>query len=125
MRCYETVLEPGDAIHIPTFWYHWFVHYNVYQMNLNCWFGTDTIPLSPVAADWAYMNALCLALGDLPNLRERYAELPLETRELLTRISHILIDDARCTESVRWRELNAARVHQTIEPSRVTKKDPT
>jgi hypothetical protein len=31
VRCYETVLEPGDAIYIPVFWFHWYVHHDFYQ----------------------------------------------------------------------------------------------
>ncbi|MDB4957891.1 MAG: hypothetical protein JWO36_5460 [Myxococcales bacterium] len=122
VRCYETVLEPGDAIHIPTFWYHWFVHYNVFQMNLNCWFSTDTIQMSPVAGDWAYMNALSIALGDLGNLRERFAQLPVETQDLLTKISHLLVGDPRCTDSMMYRRLFAAREKQVLDPSMFTKK---
>jgi hypothetical protein len=121
-HCYEAVLEPGDAIHIPTFWFHWFVHYDVYQMNLNCWFSPHVIPLSPIAANWAYMNALTIALGDLTNLKQQFEELPLATQELLTRIADILVDDPRCTSSMRVRELNAARAKQVLDPKRFTKK---
>jgi hypothetical protein len=124
VRCYETVLEPGDAIHIPAFWYHWFVHYNVYQMNLNCWFATDTIQMNPVSAQWAYLNALSLVLGDQTNLQSRFAELPVETQELLTKIASVLIHDARCTDQIAWRDLQQKRTQQTLDPTRFTDKKP-
>jgi hypothetical protein len=120
VRCYETVLEPGDLIHIPTFWFHWFVHYNLYQINFNCWFSTDRIALSPVSAQWAYMTALSLALGDLPNLTERFAQLPVATQELLTKIANLLMEDRRCTDSMLWREVHKVRAHVTLDPKAFT-----
>jgi hypothetical protein len=105
VRCYEAVLEPGDVIHIPTFWYHWFVHYDAYQMNVNCWFYNDQIPLSPIAGDWAYMKALAIALGGFAEAPARFAALPVETQELLTQIAHTLVVDPRCTNAQKGREL--------------------
>jgi hypothetical protein len=90
--CYETILEPGDAVFIPTFWFHWFVHYPVYQLNLNFWFEAESIPLSPISADWAFMSALCLALGGFDRAVERFASLPPETQELLRDIEDILLN---------------------------------
>jgi hypothetical protein len=98
VRCYETVLEPGDIVFIPTFWYHWFVHYDAYQLNINTWFYTDQIPLSPVAAEWAYMKALGVALGGFDVAPERFAALPVETQELLAQIARTLVNDRRTTD---------------------------
>jgi hypothetical protein len=105
VRCYETVLEPGDVLHIPTFWYHWFVHYDAYQINANCWFYNDQIRLSPIASEWAYMKALAIALGGLGEAPARFAALPVETQELLTQIARNLLVDPRCTDAERGREL--------------------
>jgi hypothetical protein len=99
VTCYETVLEPGDVVHIPAFWYHWFVHYNLYQMNYNVWFTTESTPLSPVAGEWAYMNALCESLGGIAVAKEKFAALPEETQVLLHKIATTLINDSRCTDT--------------------------
>jgi hypothetical protein len=92
-RCYEAVLEPGDAIFIPVFWFHWFVHYPVYQLNLNFWFEAGSIPLSPISADWAFMSALCVALGGFGEAIEGFARLAPETQELLRKIEHVLLNE--------------------------------
>ena len=105
VRCYSTVLEPGDCIHIPTFWYHWFVHHDAYQINFNCWFYNEQIPVTPVSAEWAYMKALCLTLGGFDVAPERFAALPLETQDLLARIAQSLILDPRITDVKKNREL--------------------
>jgi Cupin-like domain len=92
-HCYETVLEPGDAIFIPTFWFHWFVHYPLYQLNLNFWFEVDPIPLTPISANWAYLSALCTALGGFEHAIESFSRLPAETQALLRRIEDVLLND--------------------------------
>lgn len=122
VRCYETVLEPGDALHIPTFWYHWFVHYDVYQMNVNMWFARESVPISPVAAEWAFMNALCFSLGGWAAAKERFAELPLETQELLNKIAVTLIEDRRCTDVKQWQVARREAPKITIDPKEFTKK---
>jgi Cupin-like domain len=116
VRCYEAVLEPGDAIHIPVFWYHWFVHDNLYQMNFNIWFGGPAIPVSPVAAEWSYMNALCLALGGFKDAKEKFFALPLETQELLCKIANTLVEDRRCTDVKQWQEAKRDAPKITIDP---------
>lgn len=93
VRCYEIVLEPGDAVYIPPFWFHWFVHYNVYQMNFNVWFMNDSLQLSPVSAEWAYMNALAEVLGGFENFKERFTALPAQTQDLLVKIANTLVND--------------------------------
>jgi hypothetical protein len=105
VRCYETVLEPGDVIFIPTLWFHWFVHYDMYQMNANVWFATEQVVLSPLSAEWAFMKALGVVLGGLSVAPERYAALPLETQELLTAIARTLVTDPRVTDITRQLEL--------------------
>ena len=117
VRCYEAVLEPGDAIHIPVFWYHWFVHYDLYQMNFNVWFGGPRLPLSPVAAEWSYMNALCLALGGFNVAKERFAALPIETQELLCKIGNMLIEDRRCTEVAQWEAAKREAPRLALDPA--------
>ncbi|CAN5386119.1 hypothetical protein BH11MYX1_BH11MYX1_39080 [soil metagenome] len=98
VRCYETVLEPGDAVYIPVFWFHWFVHYDLYQLNFNVWFDAGPIPLSPISAEWSFMTALCLTLGGFASANEKFAALPIETQELLTSIATALVADRRCTD---------------------------
>jgi cupin-like protein len=122
VRCYKTVLEPGDALHIPTFWYHWFVHEDLYQMNMNIWFRSASIPISPVSAEWAYMNALCLSLGGWAGVQERFAALPLETQELLNQIAVRLIEDRRCTDVAQWQQARVDAPKITIDPKEFTKQ---
>lgn len=121
VRCYEAVLEPGDAIHIPVFWYHWFVHYDLYQLNVNVWFGGPPIPVSPVAAEWAYMNALCLALGGFQGAKETFFALPLETQELLCKIARTLIEDRACTDVLQWQDAKRDAPRVTLDPKLFTK----
>jgi len=122
VRCYETILEPGDIIHIPTFWYHWFVHYDAYQINFNCWFYNDQIPVTPVSAEWAYMKSLCLALGGFDVAPDRFAALPLETQELLAKIAQNLILDPRITDLKKNRELVTSGRPLAIDPKLVDTK---
>lgn len=99
VHCYEAVLEEGDVVHIPTFWYHWFVHYDAYQLNMNVWFTPPQVPLSPTAAEWAYMNALCLALGGYHVAPAAFAALPVEVQELLCQVARTLVEDPRCSDT--------------------------
>jgi Cupin-like domain len=122
VRCYETVLEPGDAIHIPTFWFHWFVHYDLYQMNVNAWFRSASIPVSPVSAEWAYMNALCLSLGGWSVAAERFAALPDETQQLLHKIAVMLIEDRRCTDVKLWGQARVDAPKIVIDPREFTRR---
>jgi hypothetical protein len=94
VRAYETVLEAGMAIHIPAFWFHWFEHYPAYQINLNVWWETDRMPLHPISANWAYLNALCTALGgfDEQTTVARFEALPEETKALLRAIEDNLLN---------------------------------
>jgi hypothetical protein len=93
------VLEEGDAIFIPPFWFHWFAHYPVYQLNMNIWWEPTQIPLSPMSGDWMYMSALCEALGGFDKAVEAFAHLPEETQALLRRIERILLDNPTLTRS--------------------------
>lgn len=122
VRCYETVLEPGDALHIPTFWYHWFVHYNLYQMNMNVWFKRDVLPITPVSAEWAYMNALCFSLGGWSVAHDRFAALPVETQELLHKIAVTLIEDRRCTNAQLCGQSRVDAPKIVIDPKEFTKR---
>ncbi len=98
-HCYEAVLEAGDVIHIPTFWFHWFVHYDAYQINFNAWFYPDQIPMSPIAGEWAYMKALAVSLGGFDVAAERFAALPEETQELLAKVARTLSTEPRVTRA--------------------------
>lgn len=123
VRCYETVLEAGDILHIPTFWYHWFVHYDAYQINFNCWFYNDQVPLSPVSAECSYMKAMCIALGGFEDAPEKFAALPLETQELLAKIAQNLINDPRITD-VKWHRtlLTSSNRELALHPKLLAKK---
>jgi hypothetical protein len=92
-RCFEVVLEPGNALFIPPFWFHWFVHYPVFQLNLNVWWEPARHGLSPVSANWAYASALCKALGGFTEAMAAFEMLPPETQELLRRIEDHLLND--------------------------------
>jgi hypothetical protein len=92
VRCHRTVLEPGDAVFIPAFWFHWFVHYHLFQLNLNFWFVPDRVELSPMSSAWAFSNALADALGGFQHVAENYAKLPDETKALLRRMEESLLE---------------------------------
>jgi hypothetical protein len=91
-RCFEAVLEPGDAVYIPPFWFHWFVHFPVYQLNLNIWFERDQ-HLNPISATWAFTNALARALGGFAPSEEAFEKLPEETKQLLRAIESNLLNE--------------------------------
>jgi hypothetical protein len=117
IRCYEAVLEPGDVIHIPTFWYHWFVHYDEYQLNYNCWFTRDAVTISPVAAEWAYMNALCQSLGGFDAATAAFEGLPIETQKLLNQIARNLINDRRCSNPHDYYDLKRGSKKMEFAPT--------
>ena len=91
--CYEIVLEPGDFVYWPEFWFHWFVHYHDFQMNLRIDWDVPRFELNPMSASWAYSNALASALGGFANMQQACAQLPPQTRELLVKIEQSLIND--------------------------------
>jgi hypothetical protein len=122
VRCYETVLEAGDAVHIPPLWYHWFVHYDVYQMNVNVWWTTPSLQVSPVTAEWSFMAALCLSLGGFRAATEKFAALPMETQELLAQIAKTLIEDRRCTNVPLYQSAKRDAPKIAIDPKEFTKK---
>ena len=122
VTCYETVLEPGDAVYIPVFWFHWFVHYNAYQLNFNVWFDGGPLLLNPVAAEWSYMTALCIALGGFKNATERFAALPIETQELLTSIASTLVQNRACTDLAARTIAKRDAPDGTLDPKVFTKK---
>jgi hypothetical protein len=106
-RCFETIIEEGDAVFIPPFWFHWFVHYPVFQLNMNFWWEPDQIPLSPISGEWMFMSALCKALGGFDTAVEEFARLPEETKALLRRIERQLIDDVSLKSSLAMLKLRA------------------
>jgi hypothetical protein len=93
-HCYETTLEPGDAVFIPTFWFHWFVHYPTFQLNMNFWWQAETTALSPISANWVFLSALAKVLGGFHACREEFEKLPDETKKLLRSIEHQILTDA-------------------------------
>ena len=93
--CYEAVLEPGDFVYWPEFWFHWFVHYHEFQINLRVDWDVPRFELNSMSASWAYTNALADALGGFAHLSSNFAALPPETRELLTRIEQTIINSPR------------------------------
>jgi hypothetical protein len=109
--CYETILEPGDAVFIPTFWFHWFVHYPTYQLNLNFWWEPEQIQLTPISANWTFMSALCKALGGFPNAEAAFDKLPPETQHLLRDVEQCLLYDGTLTSP---KQMLAARMRVTM-----------
>ena len=90
--CYEIVLEPGDLVHWPEFWFHWFAHHHDFQLNLRLDWDPDVFELNSMSASWAFANALGDALGGFDNLEGKIAALPEEVRALLTRIEQSLVN---------------------------------
>jgi hypothetical protein len=114
--CYEAVLEPGDFVYWPEFWFHWFVHYQEFQLNIRIDWTELTFELNPMSASWAYNNALAKVLGGFANLAEAFATMPPETRALLVGIEQALINDPLVLHP-RWmsaaRRMTGFRVDQT------------
>jgi hypothetical protein len=92
LPCYEAILEPGDVVHWPEFWSHWFVHYPVEQINISFWWEPPDLMLNPLSATWAMSNALAHALGGFGECAERFAQLPKETQDLLIAMEQSLIN---------------------------------
>ncbi|HEY4181349.1 MAG TPA: cupin-like domain-containing protein [Kofleriaceae bacterium] len=123
VTCYEAILEPGDIIHIPSFWFHWFVHYNTYQMNYNVWFTPPYVQMSAIAGEWAFMNGLCLALGGWGVAAEKFAELPRETQLLLNNIARTIVENPAATQIWPWIVARRDAPKIVIPESAFTKED--
>ncbi|MDB4957892.1 MAG: HSPB1-associated protein 1-like isoform [Myxococcales bacterium] len=91
--CYEIALEPGDIVHWPEFWFHWFVHQHDFQMNLRLDWDPPSFELNRLSASWAYVNGLAKALGGFEGLDKKFTALPEEVQALLVRIERHLIND--------------------------------
>ena len=91
--CYEVVLEPGDLIYWPAFWFHWFTHYHDYQISFRMRFPQKQQPLNPISASWVFSNALAKVLGGFAEAPERYEALPEETKTLLRSIEEAFFND--------------------------------
>jgi hypothetical protein len=97
--CYEVLLEPGEMIYWPAFWFHWFVHYHEYQVSFRIRFAQQHHPLNPISASWAFSNALARALGGFAKAEEAYKALPDETRALLKAIEESFFQEPKLLES--------------------------
>jgi hypothetical protein len=56
-ECLEGVLEPGDMLFIPSFWFHSLVHCGKFNTNVNFWWSAQQIEYSPVAVREAFLAA--------------------------------------------------------------------
>ena len=93
--CFEVVLEPGDIVYWPEFWYHWFVHYHAFQINLRFYWRPPRMFLNPLSATWAFSNAVIAALGGFGDgLEDAIASLSPEARELLEKVERQLIENS-------------------------------
>ena len=112
----RALLEPGDFVYWPEFWFHWFVHYQEFQLNIRIDWTERNFELNPMSVSWAYTNALAKAFGGFGNLPEAFASMPPEMRALLVRIEQELINDPLALHP-RWmsaaRRMTGFRVDQT------------
>jgi hypothetical protein len=97
--CYEHVLEPGDLVYFPEYWFHWFTHYPEYQLNFRIFFPVKRHTLNPMSAAWAYSNALAEALGGFVDVEKTFNSLPESVKALLIRIEENLLTNPDMIDS--------------------------
>jgi hypothetical protein len=98
--CLEHVLEPGDLVYFPEYWFHWFTHYPEYQLNFRIFFPADPHVLNPLSAAWAFSNALAEALGGFAQAEQRFNELPENVRALLISVEENLLKNRAMVDSM-------------------------
>jgi Cupin-like domain len=92
----EAVLEAGDLLFIPAFWYHWVSHEGRVNINVNFWWSPEFVRLSPISATWVFRNALTRALAsrcEVPSITgaiEQLEALSSETRALLQEVERLM-----------------------------------
>lgn len=59
----ETVLEAGDLLFLPAFWWHSFAHEGELNLNVNFWWARGAGRVSATSLQWAFAHALSRALG--------------------------------------------------------------
>lgn len=47
--CYSAIIFPGDILYIPSYWFHSFEHLDNFNVNVNYWWHTPYIDVSPVS----------------------------------------------------------------------------
>lgn len=98
--CYEHVLEPGDMVYFPEYWFHWFTHFPEYQMNFRIFFPVARHTLNPMSAAWAYANALAEAIGGFADVEATFNSLPEPVKALLIRIEENLLRNRDTIDSL-------------------------
>jgi len=58
---YEAIVNAGDLLLIPAFWYHTFKHLGDFNTNVNFWWRAEFVRLTPVSAR-EYLGGLTLEL---------------------------------------------------------------
>jgi lysine-specific demethylase 8 len=87
-RCLEAVLEEGDILFIPSYWYHAFFHLGPININVNFWWQPEEIKLNRTSGRALFIDAVreARASSDI---------LSVETQTILKRIEYIMSENNR------------------------------
>jgi hypothetical protein len=94
---FETVVETGQAIFVPAFWYHWVTYEAELTTNVNFWWAPRKLPLTSTTSAWAFVNALVAVFrarnpgAKMSQICEAIAALDPTTRSLLVDIERTLL----------------------------------
>ena len=95
-QCFEAVMEEGDMLFIPSFWYHAVFHEGQVNINVNFWWQPDKFQLNKTSFRATFLGLVQSALtggNQFAGIREVKAameKLPIESRQLLQKIEDLI-----------------------------------
>ncbi len=95
-RCLEAILEEGDMLFIPSYWYHAVFHLGRININVNFWWPPDHFRLTKTSFRATFLSLLNSALADgrrFANEKQGQhatTHLSLETRRLLQSMEDLI-----------------------------------
>jgi hypothetical protein len=100
-RCLEAIIEEGDMLFIPSYWYHAVFHLGEVNINVNFWWPPEVLQLNKTSFRATLLSILNSAVSggnpfpDLRKAKTAIENLPPETKQLLERVEDLISQQYR------------------------------
>ena len=95
-QCFEAVMEEGDMLFIPSYWYHAVFHEGQVNINVNFWWQPEKFHLNKTSFRATFLGLVQSALtggkqfAEIREVRAAMEKLPAESRQLLQKIEDLI-----------------------------------